>query len=90
MRLEIDEELLHLVKKIQETNLSEDQWAEIESSDMFQSKHYCGGFDADENEFCFSFFTEERGEYWFGITLEDVEKIVDAEKLYVDARVADL
>ena len=47
-------------------------WAERESSDMFQSPHFSGGFDATEGEFLFSYFPDEGGEFWFGVTLDDV------------------
>ena len=39
------------------------KWAKKESSDEFQTKNYCGGFDATENEFCFSYYNENKIEY---------------------------
>jgi hypothetical protein len=89
MKLKIDQELLSLIAKIQQANLNEDQWAEIESSDMFQSENYSGGYDADDNEFCFSHFSLNRNEYWFSFTIEDVEAIINNEKKFVEARIPD-
>ena len=82
MKLKITDELREILSKIKGKQLDEAQWAEIESSDMFQSEHYCGGFDADENEFCFSFWDESRVEYWFQFSLEDVNKALSDSHYY--------
>lgn len=44
----------------------------IESSDMFQTKNFCGGFDAIENEFCFSYYNDDK-EFWFQLSLNDIK-----------------
>lgn len=49
-----------------------DAWRAIESDDMFQSEHFCGGFDATENAFCFSYYAADGAEYWFQLTLPEV------------------
>jgi hypothetical protein len=56
---------------------SEEQWAEIESSDMFQSEHFCGGYDADEKCFYFSYYCALNKEYWFSFDLLDVPKALE-------------
>ena len=53
------------------------QWAEIESCDMFQTSNYCGGFDADEQAFCFSYFDPNNQEFWFQIDLQQVKSIAN-------------
>ena len=42
---------------------------------MFQSAMFCGGFDSDEMQFCFSFYPEEGVEYWFQFSLSDAREI---------------
>ncbi len=71
----IDKELKEIVLLISEEKKSVTQCSEIESDDMFQSQHYCGGFDADEEEFCFSYYDEDNVEYWFQLSLEQIEQI---------------
>lgn len=75
--LGIDEELLGIFREILSENLSESDWAEIESGDYFQSPHYCGGFDASENAFCFSYFSDMGDEFWFQLTLVEVSSAVE-------------
>ncbi len=71
---------------VQEKTVKE--WAAIESSDMFQSPKYTGGFDADEGEFCFSVYLPS-GEYWFQLPIEDVYRVANGERLSVEIRPAD-
>jgi len=65
------------------------QWAEIESDDMFQKGNYEGGFDATEMEFCFRVFIDDI-EYWFQLPLESIEKVYSRQLDEVDIRLADL
>jgi len=62
-------EFISICNQIKDKGFSIEQWREIESSDMFQTEHFCGGFDADESEFCFSYFAEDGSEYWFQISI---------------------
>jgi len=55
-------------------NKTLDEWAEIESDDMFSNENYTGGFDATEMEFCFSVFVDKK-EYWFQIPLSQIIEI---------------
>jgi hypothetical protein len=41
--LEPDEELRAICREIAGARLTESEWAERESDDMFQTAHYCGG-----------------------------------------------
>lgn len=72
MKIKVNDELMTIFKDIANENNSLAEWFLIESSDMFQSEHFCGGFDADEEVFCFSYYNNE---YWFSFTLEDVYKM---------------
>ena len=75
MNLKINNEFLSIIKQIIDENKTLDQWIEVESSDMFQSEDFCGGFDATEEEFCFSYFDENNDEWWFQFSLVKAELI---------------
>ena len=74
-------ELLRHFDQIATMDLDQAGWAERESSDMFQSDHFSGGFDATEGEFLFSYFPDEGGEFWFGISLADVQRAIDSREV---------
>jgi hypothetical protein len=76
MEIAVSHELLEICDKILAERRTTEEWAEIESDDMFQSPSYCGGFDADEGAFCFSFYDERRNEFWFQLTLEEVVTLI--------------
>jgi hypothetical protein len=63
-----------ICKQIISENKSLEEWAEIESDDMFQSDIYEGGFDATGMEFCFSVYIQDV-EYWFHVSLESIYEI---------------
>ena len=79
MELNIDDELKHILEEIKEKGLSIKEWSDIESSDMFQTKHYVGGFDSIEKEFCFSFYHDNK-EYYFQLSLTDIDSILSNKK----------
>lgn len=72
----IYEDLRIICKVILEDNLSIEQWSEIEGDDMFQRGNYIGGFDATEQEFCFSVFIKSQ-EYWFQFSLDFAKDIAE-------------
>jgi hypothetical protein len=74
-------ELFRHFAAIVDKGLSATEWAERESSDMFQSDHFSGGFDATEGEFLFSYYPKEGGEFWFGLSLAEVETAVETDSL---------
>jgi hypothetical protein len=80
MIVHVTDEFLTLCQEIIDRKLSIEGWRLIESSDMFQSSSFSGGFDAIEDAFCFSYFDENGKEYWFQIDLAEVEQIVDGSK----------
>jgi hypothetical protein len=87
--MKIDFELQLLLKKILDEKLSEEQWKQIESSDMFQSENYIGGFDATEMAFTFSFYSPNGREFWFQLTLDEILMIDRGEIKEIDLRETD-
>lgn len=88
MRFSADEDLVSICREIIGQGLSLDQWAERESSDMFQAGNYIGGFESVEMEFCFE--TVIAGvEYWFQFGLDDAGRIASGEVVEIEARRAD-
>jgi len=81
MDIPIEDELKSICIEIVNQDYSTHQWLEIESSDMFQSSSFVGGFDADEVEFCFSYFDENRTEFWFQFTLDQAKSISKGESV---------
>jgi hypothetical protein len=67
---------LSICREILEENKSENEWAEIESDDMFQEGNYEGCFDATEMEFCFSVF-ENGEEFWFQFPLNKIQSFIE-------------
>ncbi|MGL5720152.1 MAG: hypothetical protein ACRCYP_05110 [Alphaproteobacteria bacterium] len=88
MKIEIDNELMEILKKIASENKKKDEWCALESSDLFQTEHYCGGYDATENAFCFSYYNEMGKEFWFQFSLNELEKFIKFEKKYLLMRPA--
>ena len=84
-----DEELRKLCAEIVAESLTEPEWAERESDDMFQTGHYCGGFDADESAFCFSHSRDDGSEWWFQLTLDEVGRVARGEAVQLNARPAE-
>ena len=83
-QLEIDGELVEICREIFAEGKTDDEWSEIESCDMFQSSHYCGGYDGVEQEFSFSYFEISEKEWWFQLPLADVKKVIEGELKYID------
>ncbi len=89
MRIQNLDQLKKIAAEIVSEGKTDEQWALIESDDMFQEENFVGGYDATESAFCFSYYDEQRREFWFQLTLEDVEKIAKGENLPIEARDAD-
>jgi hypothetical protein len=75
MIIPIEQEFKSICIDIASKHLSVKEWSEIESSDMFQSVSFVGGFDADELEFCFSYFDAFNSEFWFQLSLNQIKEI---------------
>jgi len=80
--------LRSVCRDIRSESKSDDEWSLIESDDMFQRDGIEGGYDADERAFCFSTWIGG-SEYWFQLTLADVEKILDYELDQIKVRPAE-
>ncbi len=83
-QLEIDSELISLCRKIEAEEKSDREWSEVESCDMFQTEKYCGGYDAIEQGFWFSYYDKSGKEWWFEITTEAIAQIIAGKLQYLD------
>lgn len=77
MRIDIPDEFKTLCCRIADERKSIDQWAAVESDDMFQTNSFVGGFEATESAFCFSYYDPEGNEHWFQVTLEEVREVAE-------------
>ena len=77
---EIESEFNQILLKIKDQNWSSKDWAEHESCDWFQTKHFCGGFEADETyengAFTFSYYDQTNKEWWFVFEFSEFENIL--------------
>ncbi len=91
MRLKhtIDAEFVSICRQILKENIDLSEWNSIESCDQFQTHNYCGGFEGSENEFTFSYYNENRKEFWFQLPLSDVDKVVNGIITEVEIREAE-
>ena len=89
MEIVVDNQLKEICTSIEAQALNENEWAGKESDDEFQTKNYCGGFDPDENAFCFSYFAPSGSELWFQFSLEEASLIKSGALLKVKAREAE-
>lgn len=89
MEIEITKEFTQICRQIIDEGRNEDDWAKIESDDMFQSENFCGGFDATEMDFCFSYLDKNRNEYWFQFSLGEIEKVLDGNRQVLNLRLAE-
>jgi len=88
MDIPITDELRSLFERIVAEQKNEDEWAEIESDDMFQTESFDGGFDATERAFCFSYYASAGGEFWFQLTLPEVVAVLEEKKTVIEGRPA--
>ncbi len=77
---DVDSELLDICKEIKAQNYSFEEWMNSESCDMFQSAHYCGGFDADDQAFWFSYYDDNEKESYFRMDLSEVDEIISGNR----------
>ena len=87
MLIPLNEELKEICKQIIEQDKSIDEWAEIESDDLFQTKSFEGGYDATEKEFVFCYYADTV--YWFQISLDQVHNIHNGEIQKIEGTRAD-
>ena len=89
MDIPIESGLRSICEEIEGKNLQVTHWAEIESDDMFQVGNFVGGFDADEQEFCFSYFAPNKNEYWFQFSLDIAKEISQGKTPVLIGRAAE-
>ncbi len=83
MEIPISEDLESICFSIMVKNLTALQWREHESTNMFQNDSFSAGFSAQENMFCFSYFSENDIEYWFQLSLFDVVQIAKGREMQI-------
>jgi|GEM_PF-755609 len=84
----INDNFVAIAKQIVAEGKSLEQWVEIESDDLIQLGDYEGGLDADEGEFCFSWWRGD-DEFWFQVSLEQIEEIARGHDVELHGRKAD-
>lgn len=89
MQIPITDELRLIFEQIVNEQKTASEWAEIESDDMFQSKSFDGGFDAIEQAFCFSYYDDNGDEFWFQLTLSDIEDLLGGRETVINGRAAE-
>ena len=88
MQIVPDEEFLAICREIVAEDHSDEEWAEIESDDMFQTDSYCGGYDAIEEAFTFSYYAPDGEEYWFQLTLAEINALAAGRQISIEGRPA--
>lgn len=88
MWIKIDDDFRSIADEIIIANNTVDQWAQLESDDMFHAGLFEGGFDETERAFCFS-YENDAGEFWFQLTLYEIERVSRGEITEIEARSAD-
>ena len=89
MQVPISDELRSIADQIERENISESDWADREACDTFQTKSFCGGYDADERAFLFSWYASDGHEYWFALSREDVRSIASGGQIEILGRLAE-
>jgi hypothetical protein len=56
---------------------------------MFQEGPYVGGYDAIEAAFTFSYYADDHSEYWFQLTLAEIQEVATGTRTTVDIRAAE-
>lgn len=82
----IEPELRDICHDIVERDQSLDEWREMESSDEFQGEAYRGGFEAESDAFCFSYYGDDSLELFFQFSLEEAAEIASGAQKAVEAR----
>ncbi|MBN1126823.1 MAG: hypothetical protein JXA82_17590 [Sedimentisphaerales bacterium] len=83
MNFQVDVEFVRICTAIVNQKKGIEEWAIIESDDMFQEGKYEGGFDATEMAFCFSVYIDS-SEYWFQLTLEEIRDIAEGKRNVIE------
>jgi hypothetical protein len=85
-QLVVDQELRNICESILAEGKSAVEWDRVESDDLIQTAHYKGGYDATEQEFCFSYYDGARKEWWFQFSYAEAGRIAAGELTHLDIR----
>lgn len=86
MRIPVTEEFRNICRSICAEARSEETWSLVESDDLIQTDNFEGGYDTTERAFCFSFYDDQRSEFWFQVTLAEVNQIAAGEDVTLVGR----
>ena len=89
MELKVDDLFREMARSIVSEGNTDEEWAEIESDDMFQEGPYVGGYDAIEEAFTFSYYADDGNEYWFQLTLGEIQEVATGSRTTVEMRPAE-
>jgi hypothetical protein len=85
--VDVDDALRVIAGEILAANMSDAEWAAVESDDGFQRGAWLGGYDADERAFCFGRKTVP--ELWCQFDLADAPGIAQGAVRSLPARLAE-
>jgi hypothetical protein len=86
MALAVDEELRVLCVEIRDWMDTEPDWQEIEGSDMFESEHYSGGWEGEEDGFTFSHYDDDGEERWFSLSPAEIRDVANSRLRVIETR----
>ena len=86
MQLVPDAEFLTICRQVADQGWTDEDWADRESDDWFQTPNFCGGYDADERAFCFSYYDASGNEWWFQVSLPDARMISAGGRAVIELR----
>lgn len=86
MEIPVPADLLAICAEIMAEGKTDDEWAEIEAGDWFQTETVTGGYDAGERAFTFSYYAPDAEELWIVLTLAEAAEVARGERTTVEAR----
>lgn len=89
MEIPVPDDLRAICREIVAEGKSDDDWAEIEAGDWFQSETVTGGYDAGERAFTFSVYPPGGEELWITLILAEAGEVARGERAAVEARPAE-
>lgn len=80
MFVSVNENFKRICIDIVAQDRNDDEWALVQSDDMFQLEEFEGGYEALERAFCFSYYAADSKEYWFQLTLPEIKEVADGKR----------
>lgn len=84
--MEVPVELVRIAEEIVARSWTDEEWAEHESDDEFQTERLIGGYGATESAFCFSVYDNTGSEWCFQLTLAEVAEVAAGNRTRIDVR----